>query len=77
MNKLYLVLLIVVVAVAVSAYAYFTYSCKFSLSEKCSGYNFAKDNKLADASECKYANKPYFDENVSNEFMAGCRSFFD
>ena len=76
MKKLYLALLVVIVAVAVSAYAYFTYSCKYSLSEKCSGYNFAKDNKLADASECKYANKPYFPTNMSDEFMAGCREFF-
>ena len=76
MKKIYLTSLIVVVVVAISAYAYFTYSCKFSLSEKCSGYNFAKDNKLADVSECKYANKPYFETNMSDEFMAGCREFF-
>ena len=77
MKKIYLTSLIVVVAVAVSAYAYSTYTCKFSLSDKCNGHNFAKDNLLADKSECKYANKPYFPTNMSDEFMAGCRSFFD
>lgn len=77
MKKLYIALLVVIVAIAVSSYAYFTYSCKFSLSEKCSGYNFAKYNKLADESECKYANKPYFETNTSDKFMAGCREFFD
>lgn len=77
MKKIYLASLVVIVAVAVSAYAYYTYSCRFSLSENCSGYNFAKDNELADASECKYANKPYFETDTSDKFMAGCRSFFD
>ena len=76
MKKLYFTSLVVIVAVAVSTYAYFTYSCRFSLSDKCSGYNFAKTNKLESASDCKYAGRPYFDDDVSEEFLVGCRKYF-
>lgn len=42
----------------------------------CNGRNFAEVNELKSAEECKYANRPHFDSDMSDEFMRGCGGYF-
>lgn len=69
--------LAIVIALLFTSLALFaSRPCFDKTSDKCAGYSFAKANALKSADECKYANKPYFNEGVSEEFMRGCRESF-
>lgn len=72
-----LTLLTILIALLLTALALFVSSpCYNEDSDKCSGHKFAQMNDLKSADDCKYANRPHFESDVSEEFMRGCRKAF-
>lgn len=50
--------------------------CYDESSDKCNGYKFAQNNDIKSADDCKYANRPHFESDASEEFMKGCKESF-